>query len=390
MLSGWAGAAFLMAVLFALTGGDGPNDKAWFWTWLALATPTLVAMRSAHRLMMSRLTRGGAFARHIAVYGIGPTGQQLLGNYFGESNPDVRIVGLFDDRTGRSPDFCCGYPVRGDLDELIAYAREHRVDEVIVALPFSAEERIEAVLARLREIAADVKLAAPMLDVRGQTSLLERRGRFPVVPVMRVPLSDWALILKEIEDRVLGALILVLISPLLAVIAIAIKLDSPGPVLFRQMRWGYNNRMIEVLKFRTMRNDLTDANAEKLTTKDDPRVTRLGAFLRKTSLDELPQFINVVRGEMSIVGPRPHARAAKAGGLLYPDAVPDYPIRHKVKPGITGWAQINGWRGETQTVEQIQKRVEHDIEYVNKWSLLHDLKIIILTIFTGFTGKNAY
>jgi lipopolysaccharide/colanic/teichoic acid biosynthesis glycosyltransferase len=156
------------------------------------------------------------------------------------------------------------------------------------------------------------------------------------------------------------------------------------------MRYGYNNRLIEVLKFRTMRHDLSDANAERLTTRDDPRVTKLGAVLRRTSLDELPQFINVVRGEMSIVGPRPHARSAKAGGLLYHDAVADYPIRHKVKPGITGLAQISGWRGETRTVEQIQRRVEHDIAYINNWSLLTDLKIIVLTIFTGFGGRNAY
>jgi lipopolysaccharide/colanic/teichoic acid biosynthesis glycosyltransferase len=161
-------------------------------------------------------------------------------------------------------------------------------------------------------------------------------------------------------------------------------------VFFKKMRYGYNNRLIEVWKFRTMRHDLTDRDAERLTTRNDPRVTKLGAFLRRTSLDELPQFINVVRGEMSIVGPRPHARSAKAGGLLYQDAVADYPVRHKVKPGITGLAQVSGWRGETRTVEQIQRRVEHDIAYINNWSLLTDLKIIVLTIFTGFGGRNAY
>jgi exopolysaccharide biosynthesis polyprenyl glycosylphosphotransferase len=212
----------------------------------------------------------------------------------------------------------------------------------------------------------------------------------PVVTVMHRPLTDWKLIAKECEDRILGFAILVLISPLLAVIGLLIKLESPGPALFKQMRYGYNNRLIEVWKFRTMRHDLTDKDAERLTTRNDPRVTKLGAFLRRTSLDELPQFINVVRGEMSIVGPRPHARSAKAGGLLYQDAVADYAVRHKVKPGITGLAQVSGWRGETRTVEQIQRRVEHDIAYINDWSLMKDLKIIVLTIFTGFGGRNAY
>jgi len=161
-------------------------------------------------------------------------------------------------------------------------------------------------------------------------------------------------------------------------------------VLFRQKRYGFNNQLIEIFKFRTMYHDACDANAEQLTRRHDPRVTRLGAFLRRTSLDELPQFINVLRGEMSIVGPRPHALAAKAGGLLYQDAVRHYDARHRVKPGITGWAQVNGWRGETITTEQIARRVEHDLFYIENWSLLLDLKIIFRTVFGNLTGHAAY
>src|SRR5262249_40461512 len=175
------------------------------------------------------------------------------------------------------------------------------------------------------------------------------------------PLYGWRSIAKEIEDRLLGVAILSLIAPLLFAIAILIKLDSPGPVLFRQKRYGFNNRLIEVWKFPSMHPHLTDADAEQLPRRNAPRITRVGAFLRRTSLDELPQFINVVRGEMSIVGPRPHAVRAKAGSLLYQEAVKYYDARHRVKPGITGWAQVNGWRGETDTVEQIRKRVEHDL-----------------------------
>jgi exopolysaccharide biosynthesis polyprenyl glycosylphosphotransferase len=195
---------------------------------------------------------------------------------------------------------------------------------------------------------------------------------------------------KGIEDRVIAALILVLISPLLAIIAVAIKLDSPGPVFFKQRRYGLNNEPINIFKFRSLRADAKDTFAGKLVTRNDPRVTRLGAFLRRTSLDELPQFLNVLRGEMSIVGPRPHAAAAKAGGLLYDEAVEYYHARHRVKPGITGWAQINGWRGETETVDQIQGRVDHDLYYIANWSVGFDLKIIAQTILRGFTGRQAY
>jgi lipopolysaccharide/colanic/teichoic acid biosynthesis glycosyltransferase len=181
-----------------------------------------------------------------------------------------------------------------------------------------------------------------------------------------------------------------MIAPLLIGIAIAIKIDSPGPVFFRQRRYGFNNGLIEVFKFRTMYHEMRDDNADQLTRRGDPRVTKLGAFLRRTSLDELPQFFNVMRGEMSIVGPRPHALSAKAAGRLYDEAVRDYASRHRVKPGITGWAQVNGWRGETETLEQIRKRVEHDLVYIERWSLWLDLKIIGLTILRGFTGDKAY
>ena len=196
--------------------------------------------------------------------------------------------------------------------------------------------------------------------------------------------------LKEIEDRTLAALALIFIAPLLITIAALIKLDSPGPILFRQKRYGFNDRLIEVLKFRTMHHDASDLNAEQLTRRNDPRVTRVGAFLRRTSLDELPQLFNVLRGDMSIVGPRPHALRAKAAGVLYPEAVRNYSARHRVKPGITGWAQVNGWRGETETLEQIAKRVEHDLFYIENWSIALDVKIILRTMIGGFTGRYAY
>jgi exopolysaccharide biosynthesis polyprenyl glycosylphosphotransferase len=195
---------------------------------------------------------------------------------------------------------------------------------------------------------------------------------------------------KNIEDRVLALAILMLAAPVMAVVALAVRLDSRGPILFRQRRYGFNNQLIEVYKFRSMYVDQSDATASRLVTRDDPRVTRVGRFIRKTSLDELPQLFNVLLGEMSLVGPRPHATQAKAGSSLYQDVVQGYLARHRVKPGITGWAQICGWRGETDTPEKIRNRVACDLYYIDNWSVRFDLYIILLTPFVLASGKNAY
>jgi exopolysaccharide biosynthesis polyprenyl glycosylphosphotransferase len=205
------------------------------------------------------------------------------------------------------------------------------------------------------------------------------------------PIADWDLVLKWLFDKIVGAAMLIVLSPILIATAIAVKLGSRGPILFRQKRFGFNNELIEVFKFRSMYVDQTDAYASKLVTRDDPRVTRVGRFIRKTSLDELPQLFNVVfKGNLSLVGPRPHALHAKAEDRLYDQVVDGYFARHKVKPGITGWAQVNGWRGETNTSEKIQRRVEHDLYYIENWSVFFDLYIMALTPFALMKSENAY
>jgi Undecaprenyl-phosphate glucose phosphotransferase len=259
-----------------------------------------------------------------------------------------------------------------------------------VALPPSADHAVASTLRKLSLVPVDVRLCPGEFTLRLGAVQASHMGGLTLLNVIDHPLRDWRWIVKAIEDRILGFVILSAISPLMLAIALLIRLDSPGPVLFRQKRYGFNNELIDVLKFRTMYQQMSDANAEQLTQRNDPRITRVGAWLRRTSLDELPQFLNVLRGEMSIVGPRPHALAAKAGSLLYPEAVKHYDARHRVKPGITGWAQVNGWRGETDTVEQIRKRVEHDLYYIENWSLAFDLRIILRTILGGFTGRNAF
>jgi exopolysaccharide biosynthesis polyprenyl glycosylphosphotransferase len=204
------------------------------------------------------------------------------------------------------------------------------------------------------------------------------------------PLSDWNAAVKAVFDRVVAAFALVLLAPVMLATALAVKLDSRGPVFFRQKRHGFNNEIIEVLKFRSMYAEMADVNAARQVTKDDPRVTRVGRFIRKTSLDELPQLVNVLRGELSLVGPRPHAIETKAGNRLYQDVVDGYFARHRMKPGITGWAQVNGWRGETDTVEKLERRIEHDLHYIENWSLSFDLYILAMTPISLFNTRNAY
>jgi exopolysaccharide biosynthesis polyprenyl glycosylphosphotransferase len=211
-----------------------------------------------------------------------------------------------------------------------------------------------------------------------------------VLDVFDRPIADWDVVVKGVFDRVVGAVLLLMLSPVMLAVALAVKLTSPGPVFFRQKRHGFNNEVIEVYKFRSMYTDQCDHAANKIVTKGDPRVTPVGRFIRKSSLDELPQLINVVKGDLSLVGPRPHALQAKAANTLYDQVVDGYFARHKVKPGMTGWAQINGWRGETDTNEKIQRRVEHDLYYIENWSVFFDLQILAMTPLALFKTENAY
>ena len=247
-------------------------------------------------------------------------------------------------------------------------------------------------LKKLWVLPVDIRLAAHANKLRFRPRAYSYIGNVPVLDVLDKPITDWDVVMKWLFDRLVGGLMLVAALPLMAITALAIKLESRGPVFFKQKRYGFNNELIEVYKFRSMYVDQCDATASKLVQKDDPRVTRVGAFIRKTSLDELPQLINVVlKGNLSLVGPRPHAIHAKAENQLYDEAVDGYFARHRVKPGITGWAQVNGWRGETNTQEKIQRRVEHDLYYIENWSVLFDLYILAKTPIALMTqSENAY
>ncbi len=389
LLTAWTASAVVMAIAILASGASPEQNWIWLALWFILGLFLPLLARGILAIRMDYWHKAGRLRRRVAVLGAGPGGQMLLRRLGGlRSDNDVAIVGLYDDRSGPPPAGWRGHSVRGNCANLLEDIRQGYVDMVVVAAE-ADDPGVESMLAQLRCVAVDICLCSPS---QGMPKLggIEMIGNVPLVVVERRPFRDWSGVVKVVEDRVFAAIILVLITPVLALIALAIKLDSPGPVIFRQKRYGQNNQLIEVFKFRSMYAHATDPNATKLATRNDPRVTRVGAFLRRTSLDELPQFLNVLRGEMSVVGPRPHALLCTAGGLLYQEAVRNYDWRHRIKPGITGWAQINGWRGETVTVEQIQKRVEHDIYYIENWSLLLDVKIIVKTIFGGFTGSKAY
>jgi Undecaprenyl-phosphate glucose phosphotransferase len=262
---------------------------------------------------------------------------------------------------------------------------------VIFSLPISAEARILQMLKKLWVLPVDIRLAAHSNKLRFRPRAYSYIGSVPVLDVFDKPITDWDVVTKLLFDRFIGGVMLLAASPIMLLAAIAIKLDSRGPVFFKQKRYGFNNELIEVYKLRSMYVDQCDAAASVLVTKGDSRVTKVGAWLRKTSIDELPQLINVaLKGNLSLVGPRPHAVHAKAENRLYDEAVDGYFARHRVKPGITGWAQVNGWRGETDTQEKIQRRVEHDLYYIENWTVLLDLYILARTPLAIFNTKNAY
>lgn len=384
-------AAFMIlaALAFALKISTG-FSRMWVFYWFISSVCAIYLERMLVRQLLLSWARTGRLTQNIAIVGAGEQGHLLLERLQKQQRPWMRIVGVFDDRSERVVESADNKLMAGDINTLLALARKERIDDILVALPWGAEERLLLILNKLQILPANIRLSPDTVGFKFPYHGYSSYSGIPTLNISDKPLSGWNYIVKGIEDKILGMLIIIFLIPVIMVIAVLIKLDSPGPVFFRQNRYGFNNQLIKMLKFRSMYVDQQDDNAKQLTTKDDPRVTKLGRFLRRTSLDELPQFFNVLTGEMSIVGPRPHATEAKAAGKLYENVVYQYAARHKVKPGITGWAQVNGWRGDTDTEEKIQKRVEHDIDYINHWSLGLDLKIILKTVSVVLSGENAY
>ena len=367
-------------------------DGLWLPVFVTSGLFGLAALRVVRRRLLLRRTPP---RRAIAV-GATALCQQVLERLDREGNGGLDVVGIVEHDGMLRPDALAslrsfyGRTVLGGMPALMDLVRRDAIDAVIVALPWSAEAAIRDIVQSLVASPVDI-FVAPSLD--GVTFSGRPAGPIGGVPMLQAgqrPLQGWNAALKRAED--LGAAIgmLTLAAPALLAIAAAIKLTSRGPVFFRQRRVGFNNQVFEVYKFRTMYTHLTDADAQQQTSKGDPRVTRIGRLLRKTSLDELPQLLNVLRGDMSLVGPRPHALQTRACGRRLEEVAPAYPARHRVKPGITGWAQVNGWRGELDTFDKVINRVNYDLYYIDNWSLGFDLRILWQTARLMIRDRNAY
>ncbi len=392
LASAWS-VVFLIAIslsFFAKTGDQ--FSRAWLGAFYVLGLLTLIAFRRALFLLVRRWTRQGRLDRRTIVVGADQNCETLLKSLAAQRDSDVRVIGVFDDRAdGRSLAACAGVPNLGTVDDIVEFARKTRVDLVIFSLPIAAEGRILHMLKKLWVLPLDIRLSAHNNKLRFRPRSYSYIGNVPVLDVFDRPIADWDIVMKWLLDKIVGSLALICLAPVMLLVALAIKLDSKGPIFFKQRRHGFNNELIEVYKFRSLYVEHTDANATKQVNKNDTRVTRVGRFIRKTSLDELPQLFNVVfAGNLSLVGPRPHAIHAKAAEHLYDEAVDGYFARHRVKPGITGWAQIHGWRGETDSKEKIQRRVEHDLYYIENWSLMLDFYILLRTPFAVLNMQNAY
>ena len=378
----------LIACLFVLYQGDMPV-RTWPFVWAFMAALLVIGSRLPLQRLVQHWSVTGRLARKIAIVGLSDFSREFIERLRDEPSA-FRIVGIYDDRMSRVPSSQSGVDVLGTVAELVERSRREKIDVIVVALPLSAVERIKSIMDQLASTVADIVLTTDLAGLRYTQRQFDGIGRNAVVSVREAPLKDWRALEKSLLDYGLGVLALLVLSPVLFLTALAIKLESRGPVLFLQPRMGFNNQLFLCYKFRSMYHDKTDLLADKQTTRDDPRITRVGRVIRKLSIDELPQLLNVINGTMSLVGPRPHAPNTKAADRLFTEVVQQYAVRHRVKPGITGWAQVNGWRGETTTVEQIEQRVACDLFYIENWSVRFDLKIMLMTILREVRSTNAF
>lgn len=381
----FAGVAIVDYLSPQITLLDGLGQLQWF----SLVLTSLCSYRVLLRYSLYTLRRRGFNTRFVAIAGAGSLGRRLATNIACAPWMGLELAGFFDDTLHAPVSLGNGnikLPISGTLDYLVEQARAGKLDRVYITLPMRSESRIRWLVEQLSDTTASVYIVPDVFVFNLLHARAQNIDGIPTISIFDSPMVGAAALVKRLEDIVLSSLILCLIAVPMLFIAAAIKFTSPGPVFFRQKRYGIDGRSIDVWKFRSMRVMENGATVTQ-ATRNDSRITPLGAFLRRTSLDELPQFINVFMGDMSIVGPRPHAIAHNEE---YRGQISSYMLRHKVKPGITGWAQVNGWRGETDTLEKMQKRIEFDLAYINNWSLWWDLKIVFLTLFKGFVHKNAY
>ena len=387
LFGAWLMVLLLLIVAAFLTKTSTLYSREMLLVWALGALPVLLIFRLVLYFVICSLRKRGLRLSQVVIVGAGDLGQTLARRIRAADWTGFDIAGFFDDDPALAGQAVDGIPVLGPVQALAGYLQAHQGEgsgfEVWIALPLRAEDKVRQILHDLRHVPVAIRYVPDIFGFRLINHDVSQIGGIPIIDINVTPMVGLNRFIKAVEDRVLAALILVAISPLMLLIAIGVKLSSPGPVFYRQERVSWNGTPFQMLKFRSMPVDAEAQTGPVWAREGESRATRFGAFLRRTSLDELPQFINVLKGEMSIVGPRPERPVFVD---KFKDEIPDYMMKHMVKAGITGWAQINGWRGDTD----LEKRIEYDLYYIENWSLWFDLKIIFLTIFKGFVNRNAY
>ena len=367
----------ILMALGAATKTTEVYSRIWFFSWLLTCLVTMPALRFVVLRVVRRALRSGAFVHRALSIGVTTTplapaaiNKQTRGLVWADKPLTLNCV--------------------GELRLVGNYITTHATDKVYITVPWAMAPAAAATVQQLKNFSADVYIVPVAPQLASHVIGAGNFAKHVSLQVVDRSLSEWNYWLKRMQDLTIAAVGLLIVLPVLIAISIAIKLDSPGPVLFRQQRMGFNGRIFELWKFRSMYVEQSDLHAAQQTKRNDPRLTRLGSFLRRTSLDELPQLINVLQGSMSVVGPRPHALQTTAEGKLLAEAIDDYAARHRVKPGITGWAQIHGLRGELRSIEQLTQRVQYDRDYIRRWSMLLDMRIILMTLRSLISDQNAY
>ncbi|WP_319410310.1 undecaprenyl-phosphate glucose phosphotransferase [uncultured Cohaesibacter sp.] len=391
IIGAWTMVTVLFLLVCYLSETPISTNRSWLGLWFLLGIFSVTAIRAVQSFLIRSWQEDGRLERRAVIVGGGKPAAEIITALESLDSNDIRICGIFDDRDDeRSPPIVAGYPKLGNVDDLVEFSRLCKIDMLIVTIPVSAEKRVLQMLHKLWILPLDIHLSAHMNKMQFRRRTYSYVGNLPTVPVFAKPIANWGGLLKRVCDILLATLALLVLSPILIATAIAIKFDSKGPVIFRQKRLGFNNEEVMIYKFRSLYHTQSDLMAKKSVTKNDSRVTRVGRFIRKTSIDELPQLFNVLLGTLSLVGPRPHVARQQTNDRLFEEVADGYMARHKVKPGITGWAQIHGWRGEIDDDEKLKQRVQHDIYYIENWSLGLDLYILMVTPFKIFCQDSAY
>ncbi len=386
VMSSWLVVVALLLLIGWATRTLGSFDSRVILAWVLAAPVALFAARALMPVVLLRLLAAEGVQRVAVIAGEGELGRKLAERIQASPFLGIRFAGFFDDRSPERIGGGAPGEILGPLDQVASYVKTHHVDLIYVTLPMASQPRILKLLDGLHDTTASIYFVPDIFLFDLVQARMDTIGGIPVLAACETPFCGISGLIKRASDIVLASVILALVLPVMLVIAISVRLSSPGPVLFKQRRYGLDGREIVIYKFRTM-TVLEDGNVIKQATRNDRRVTRLGAFLRQSSLDELPQFFNVLQGRMSVVGPRPHAVAHNE---MYRRLIKGYMIRHKVRPGITGLAQVNGLRGETDTLDKMQLRIEHDLHYLRNWSLQLDLQIVVKTIFVLLKKPDAF